>query len=736
MTSQETMNFDVSRRGFMSGAAGLTFTISVGTLATACDGVSDTSELASVQPNAWVTIHPDNTVTIMSPAAEMGQGSMTGVPLILAEELDADWDTVNIEQVNDNWAAYGNPFFGGILYTGGSTAISAYFKPLRVAGAQARRLLMEGAARKWGVPLAELTTRPSLVVHAASGRSMTYGEAATLVEVPEQLPEITDADLKPASEFRLISHSVPRRDVPLKVNGTAQYAMDVQLPGMVYAAVMRSPVEGETPVAIDDAETRKVKGVLDVVSLPYGVAVIGETVEATRFGKDVLSVTWTEDSEARKFDSTRDLAAYSKAANDLERTGVPWRDTGDAKAGLEAAAKVVQREYQCDYTYHAQMEPLNATAAVNEAGDGAEVWGGTQSQTLAILASARALGTTPDKIKLHAMLLGGGFGLRASLDQNFIVDAVLLSKEMKKPVKVIWSREDDVANGRFRPLVAQTMRGGLDEEGNLVAWNHRVAGPSVLENFNNFRWKQVEPKDVITMLGSEHTDYEIENFLAEHILVGRGARVAPWRGVATGYTKFAAEAFMDELAEEAGMDALEFRLKILDKRARKVMETVAEMADWGRKREGTSLGLASAGYHASKGAGIAEISVNRETGDIRVHNFWIAVDVGIPVQPFNIETQVEGAAIYGLSHALKERITVVDGRVQQSNFHDYQVMRMEDVPNIEVTIIATDNPPSAVGELGLPMTGPAVANAFWAATGKRLRSLPMSPDRVLEALKA
>ena len=747
MTETETMTTSnpalcttgISRRGFLAGVGGLTLVYAAGN-SFALKGVLKESAARAFQPNVWATIETTGRITIMGPAAEMGQGSLTALPLIFAEELDADWSDIEAVQVSKADKVYGNPIFGRLLYTGGSAAVRGYYLSLRLAGAQARRLLMEAAAGHWRVALSELTTEPSVVVHGASGRRLTYGAIAGFAEIPATLPKITEADLKNPKDFRLIGHSMPRLDIPAKVVGAAQYAMDVQVPGMVFAAVLRVPLEGQHPISVDDRAARAVPGITDIVALDDGVAVVARTVEATRDAKAVLEVVWSPSPKTKTFDSRRDLDAYAAAAGDLSRQGVPWQAKGDAPAALKRAHEVHQAEYRCDYVYHAQMEPLNATAWVNEAGDAAEIWSGTQSQSMTTLAAAKLLGIRPDKITFHQMLLGGGFGRRAELAPRHVMDAVLISKRLNKPVKVIWSREDDVQNGWFRPLVAQVLRAGLDAHGNVIAWHHRVAAPSVLAFYNPVRWSMQKGRDVISMLGAEVSNYAIPDILAEHVIMDRRARLSPWRGVGTGYTKFAAESFVDELAQAQKMDPIQFRLEKLlvnAPRARTVLKTVAAMAGWGQTLpRGRALGMAFAGYHTSLAAGIAEISLDRATGKIRLHNFWAVVDPGLAVQPKNVETQVEGAIVYGLGQSLSERITIEDGTVQQSNYNDYLVMRMMDVPDIHVRVLSTDHPPSAVGELGVPMTGGAVANAFFALTGKRLRHMPLTPERVRQALKA
>ncbi len=742
-----------TRREFLHGV-GITFAIGASGVISACaiepDGERPAAASApgsdALTPNAWVSIATDDTITIEYGGTEMGQGSMTSVPLVLAEELDADWDNVRVHTVAKHDPVYGNParfrdLGYPILYTAGSATVRGYFTPMRQAGAQARKFLLEAAASQWGVSVTELATEPSRVVHAASGRSLSYGEIVRFAEVPGELPEVDESEFKPHSAFRYLGTDLTRLDVPAKTDGSAMYGIDVQVPGMVYASILRTPVEGESPVEVDETAARAVNGVTDVVTLPYGVAVVGETVEATMWGKAALEVTWSETSPFRDTAQARDLDAYEARARDLSfHTDNPlWQDVGDIETAFAEADRVVEAVYRTDPAYHAQMEPMNATASVSADGQSAEIWVSTQTQSLTVLGSAEALGTTPDRITMHPMYIGGGYGRRCEYRQKYVDDALYVSRAVGRPVKVIWSREDDVQDGAFRPLAAQYLRAALDGDGNITALQQRVATPTVLGYMNEPRWENARGRDGISMNGAQTTRYDIPNVRAEHVMMDRCTRLAPWRGVATSYTRFANESFIDELAHARGADPLAFRIELarVNEAGRTVLEEVGRMADWSRPRQGRSLGVALSDYGgASVSAGVAEISVDVDTGVIRVHRFWMAIDAGFILAPGNTEAQMEGTIIYGLSNALKERITINGGTVDQTNFHDYPVMRMNEVPEIEVRALSNENPPSGIGELGLATTGAAVANALFAATGVRLRELPLTPDRVLAALQA
>ena len=732
-----------TRREFMVGVSGLTF----GILLEGCAATPEARERGGASlaqtpaggartVNAWASLSPDGTIWIVNPAVEMGQGSQTAIPLIIAEEMDADWSRVVIVPAAPDDKVYGNPGFRGLMYTAGSATVTGYWDVARTFGAQVRRVMMENAARLWNVPLAELSTEPSAVVHAKSGRRLGYGEIAAVAQLPAVAPAIKPEELKQPGQYRLIGKDVMRVELPSKVDGSAQYSIDVQLPGMLYGAVLRGPVEGSAPLAIDDSRSRAIAGVVAIVRMPFGVGVIAETPWAAFGAKDALGVTWDRRARAFGHDSARAPALYSAAARDLTRPGKPWDSAGDAPGAMQKAAKVYESEYICDYTYHAQMEPLNSVASVSAAGDACEIWCGTQSQTMAVAAVAKALGIAPEKVKLNLMLLGGGFGRRGHRDEEFVVDSVLLSKEVKRPVKVLWTREDDVHNGRFRPLSVHFLRAGLDGSGRIVAWQHRVACDEVTAFQDPVRYKGGGEKDFLAMAGSELRTYDIPNRLSEQLPQETGIRTSSLRGIGFGPNKFATEAFLDEVAAKHGLDPVELRVQLLKNapRGQAVIRAVVEMSDYRRKRPGHGLGFSFIDYAGTMVAAVAEVSIDKSRGKVTVHDFWLALDPGIAVQPDNVVAQTESSIVYGLGLALTERITIKDGAVQQSNILDYGVPRMHDIPELHIRLMSTPNRPTGAGQMATPVVAPAIASAVFAATGARVRHMPFLPERVRAAI--
>jgi isoquinoline 1-oxidoreductase beta subunit len=725
----------VTRRSFVEGAAGLMFAFALGGVARFPEALG---AISGAKINAWVAIGADNTVTILCPAAEMGQGVLTSLPLILAEELDADWSKVKVEFAPASPKVYGNPheLFKGAQITAASVSVPGYFTPLRIAGAQARRVLIDSVANEWKVPASELSTDKGVVVHAKSGRRIPYGDIAKFATVPAELPNITDADLKKPAQFKLIGRKdIGRLDVPSKVNGTAKYGIDVQIPDMVYASVLEAPVEGAKVEVLNVGDVTKIKGVTKVLPLPFGVAVIGDTVEATRAGRNALKVKWdTTGAAAANTDSDKAKDEYARHGKNPDAKTIVEYEVGDAAKALSSAAKLVEATYWSEYCYHAQMEPMNCVAKVSDDGQSAEIWTGTQFGALAASIISGILKTTPDKIKVNQQMLGGGYGRRIWPDAA--IQATILSNITKKPVKLILTREDDVAAARPRPMTHHVLKAGMDANGNLVGWYHRLVSENVDAVAAPPRFEATGGKDYIGARGLDQALYGIRNVRAEYVREARGMRVHAWRGIGSGYNKFAAESFLDEVANGTGKDPLALRLELTkdQPRAQAVIKAVAEMSDFKRKRPGRAMGIAFSDYHGTLSAGVAEVSVDRGTGKIKVHNYWVAVDPGLVIQPDHVHGQLESAVVFGLSAALVEELTVKGGAIQQTNFNDYPVLRMSDLPDIHTKIVTSDNPPTGMGEIGVVAVAPAIANAVFQLTGKRIRNLPMSPERVKQAL--
>lgn len=728
---------NTSRRQFLKFSSGLTVGFAVGSLPGCGNAGPDLPPAGnnSFSPNAWVNISADGIITIFSPVDELGQGSMTTLPVIFAEELDADWDDVRIEMSPSEPEIYGNPGFFGLIYTAASTAVSGYYKQLRHFGAQTRHILLMNAAQKWQAPITELTTEPSVVVHNKTGRKLTYGEIAGFGKLPETEPEITAADLKDPADFRLIGHSVPRRDIPDKVTGTSGYSINERLPGMIYATAVRAPVMSAGPATVDDAQARSVSGVSGVYSRERSVVIAADSTAAALKARHRLQVDWTPVGEVDDFDSDLAIKQHDELARDLARNGEVWNQQGKVKPVFAAAETRVERAYLSDYVYHGQLEPLNSVVRVKDGGREVEAWVGTQAPVYTIKAIARTTGADESRVRLHRAMLGGGFGRRSISEMDFVDDAAWLSKQTGKPVKLTWSREDDFAAGWFKPASGHFLRACLNERGNINAWHHRVAVQEPLTTAEPGIYEAIDRRPVISMPGTDHLEYDFPHQLVERLPVEPGIRT--FSVMAVGFTpnKFAVESFVDEIAAEQGADAMEFRLRHLQgsQRAQRVLDAVAGMSGWSRRRENDrELGIAFAEYHHTLIAGIAEISLEDDL--IRVHDVWVAIDPGVAVQPDNIRAQVMGAVVYGLGNALTERITFSNGRVQQANFNDYPVPTMADSPRVHIEILPGGDEPSAVGQTGAVLLAPAIANAFERLTGKRLRHMPFTRERVRAAL--
>jgi isoquinoline 1-oxidoreductase beta subunit len=662
--------------------------------------------------------------------------------MILAEELDADWSKVSIEYAPANPRVYGNthPLLNGGQASLASIAIPGYFTPLRIAGAQARRVLINAAAARWGVEAASVSTDAGVVIHAASGRRLRYGEIAAFATVPAELPAITVADLKKPEQYKLIGRAdLGRKDVLEKVTGQAKFGIDAMVPGMVYATVLESPMDGARPDFVNTAEAMAVPGVIQVMAMPFGVAVLANTAEATRTARNVLKakVTWNTTEtrlNAVRFDSDAAKEEYARHAKSADAKPVTAYKKGEADQALASAARVLEGTYWSEHTSHAQMEPMNCVARVAPDGQSAELWVGTQAPVLAVGAAAGVLKTTPDKIRLNQMLLGGGFGRRITPD--IIAQTVAIANASKRTVKLILTREDDMAASRPRPMTHHVLRAGLDAQGKLVGWKHRIVSENVDAVAAPPRFAATGGKDYIGWQGSDLPYYGIDHWTSEGVRELRGMRVHAFRGIGAGHNKFAIECFLDEVAQARKMDPLAMRLELTagSPRARAVIQAVADMSDWTRKRQGRALGLAFADYHGTVAAGVAEVSLDAQSGKITVHQYWTAADPGLVIQPESVLGQLEGGAVYGLSVALLEELTIKAGAVQQTNYNDYPVLRMADMPEIHTRIVRSDAAPTGMGEAGVGPVAPAIANAVAQLTGKRLRALPMTPARVKSAL--
>jgi isoquinoline 1-oxidoreductase beta subunit len=735
------------RRTFLKQTAGLTFCLALGDVAGAGKAASAgvTAQTGNLQLNAYVNIAPDGTISIYCPSSEMGQGVMTALPVIVAEELDADWSAVRAIPSPPVGEVYGDPVFLDMIFTVSSRSVAAYFDRLRRFGAQARKVLMNAAAAKWEVAIDALHTTPGTVVHTASGRKLGYGEIAAFARVPAELPEVDPSELKDPAAFRLIGAHVEPVGLVSKTRGALDYSIDAAPSGAVHAAVLRAPILGARVNSLDDSAARAAPGVIDVKRRDAAVAVIADSYYHALRAKQKLVVEWSRVGEVNDFDSDSAFQAHALAARDLSRSGVPWDRQGTPLTKFEAARRVYEREYRSDFMYHAGIEPLNALVWVKDDGESAEAWVGTQAPRYTIDTIARMTGLDASRVLLHRSPMGGAFGRRSVYSMDFVEDAAWLSREIRRPVKVIWDREEDVRQGYFRPMSVQFLRAGLDDHGRIIAWQHRVACEDPLKVHEPLLWAGWQQSPLIGMDGSEHQSiggeplpqaYDLPDRLVEYVAMHTGIRVYAMRGVGSMANRFAVESFMDEIALDQGIDPIDFRMKLLHRseRAGRALEAVADMSDWGKSRIGRGLGVAYSHHETTPVACVAEVSVEGSSGRIRVHEMWVAADVGIAVQPDNLSAQLEGGVIYGLSNALSERITIRNGLVQESNFHDYRVMRMADAPLIHTRIIDSGERPSGAGEMGTVVAAHAAANAFAALTGRRIRHLPLTPERVKEAL--
>jgi len=712
----------ITRREFVETSAGLVIAFHLPARRAAAPDPAD----AGFAPNAWLQIGTDGIVTLTVDKSEMGQGSQTGLAMMLAEELDADWATVRLGPVPENPAGWSRR-----MSTGGSTAIRTSWEPLRKAGAVAREMLISAAAATWGVERATCHAEQGAVIHTPTKRRLPYGKlAARAAQLPH--PEAADVPLKDPKDFRLLGTRTPRLDTPAKVDGSAVFGIDVTVPGMLIASIERCPVFGGMLKRYDSAKAEALPGVRAVVALEpsawtgrvgawaagcaAGVAVVADTYWHAVQGRRALDIEWDE-GEAAALGSDGIRAEFARLA---EQAGVEARKDGDAAGALAGAAKRVEAVYEVPFLHHATMEPMNCTAHVRA--DGCDVWAPTQNQTRAQEVAAELTGLSKQRVRVHTTFLGGGFGRR--LEPDFVSEAVRVSQAVGAPVKVIWSREDDVQHGFYRPATYNTFAAGLDAAGTPVAWTHRIVAPPILLKFGPLD----KGIDRTLIDGAANLPYAIPNVVVDQVAVDllpipRGF----WRSVGISQNAFVTECFFDEVAVAAGKDPYELRRALLADKPRhlRTLELAAEQAGWGTPLPaGRGRGIALAEWAPTTCAQVAEVSVTPD-GNVRVHRVVCAVDCGPTVNVGQIEAQLQGGIVYGLTAALYGEITIERGRVKQSNFTDYPMLRLSEMPVVEVHVVPSSDKQGGIGEPSVGPIAPAVCNAIFAATGKRVRKLPI-----------
>ncbi len=660
-------------------------------------------------PNAWLRIDKDGTVTITVAKSEMGQGVRTALPMIVAEELDADWSKVKVVQ------AIADKKYGS-MGTGGSTSVRTSWENLRKAGATARAMLITAAAQTWGVPESTCHTENGVVIHVPTGRRLSYAE---LVETAARLPVPKDVAVKDPKTFRIIGKRIPRVDTPEKVDGTAMFGIDIRVPGMVYAAVAMCPVFGGKVKAHEDQKALSVPGVKKIVPIDGGIAVVADSTWVAFQGRDALQVTWDEGPNARL--SSESIREMFIAAS--KKSGAVAQKEGDCEAALFSAPKRIDAVYEVPFLAHATMEPMNCVADVRK--DGCEIWVSTQDPQGFQAKACEITGLPEEKVIVHTTLLGGGFGRRHEPD--VLAHAVQVSKAIGAPVKMTWTREEDMMHDWYRPASYHMLSGGLDGSGNLVAFKHKIVAPSISES----KWPGSAKNglDEGAVEGAVRLPYSIPNFLVEYVMVNTPVPLGWWRSVYPSQNVFAVESFMDELAYAAGRDPFEFRRSLVTQmpRMKKAMELAAEKAGWGRPLpKGHALGIALSppAFYVTPVVQVAEVSVGTDK-QVKLHRVVCSIDCGIAVNPDSIEGQMESGFVYGVTAALKGKITLKDGRVEQENFDDYPILTIDEMPIVETVIVESTEPPSGTGEPGVPAAAPAVANAVFAVTGQRVRTLPI-----------
>ncbi len=726
MATETVAPGQATRRAFLKGAG----TVTAMALTIGFEWAGPTRRAAAIAapsagalftPNAFLRIGADNSVTVIAKHVEMGQGAYTGIATVVAEELDADWSRVRVESAPADAKRYANLAFGTIQGTGGSSAMANSWMQLREAGGKARAMLLTAAATEWHVPVEELTVEKSIVYHSGSKRQARFGSLvgrAAALAVPETVK------LKDAKDFKLIGHQVPRVDVAAKVDGSAQFTLDVMLPGMLVALLKRPPQFGATVKSFDATAAHAIPGVVKVVQVPRGVAVVAKSFWAAKQGRDALAVEW-DDTNAEKRSSAALMDEYRRLA---DQPALSARTEGDSAQAIRNAAHKVSASYEFPYLAHAPMEPLDAVVKLTA--NRCEIWAGDQFQTVDQANAAETAGLDPQQVSIHTLYAGGSFGRRANPGSDYIVEAVSIAKAYGAdgtPIKLQWTREDDILGGLYRPMYFHKLEAGLNDKRELTGWRHVIVGQSIMaDSFLAGMIKDgIDPSSVE---GAASIAYAIPNITVELSTTRTGVPVLWWRVVGSSHTIFAVEAFIDEVAHAAGEDGFTFRRKLLEHepRMKAVLELAAEKAGWSSApmAKGKGRGIAVAEAFKTYVAQVAEVSVD-EAGHVKVDRVVCAVDCGTPINPDIIAAQMEGGIGFGLGAVLYGTITLKDGRIEQDNFDSYRVLRMNEMPKVEVHIVPSTQAPTGVGEPGVAPVGPAVANAIFAATGKRIHVLPI-----------
>ena len=734
----------ISRRNFLKVSFATGAGLAIGFRMSGRNGNADAAEPSRLtgdnvlEPNAWIRVHPDSSVTIMVNHSEMGQGITTALSMIVAEELEADWSKIRAE-IAPAADVYKNPAFG-IQATGGSTSVETSWDTLREAGAATRELLISAAADIWQVPSSDCIAKNGVVEHQASDKKAAFGELlekAAAMKIPD------DIQLKSPGKFSLIGRPIPRLDSDAKARGKAIYGTDIQLPGMLNAAIVHAPILGAKIISVDDSSAKSLPGVRHTVRLDSGVAVVADTFWQAKSAAELLDIVW--DNADRSSIGTR--AIMSRWESLIQSEGEVVRDDGDAVGNLKSASRRLSGTYSLPYQAHACPEPMNCTADVKA--DRCEIWAPTQAQGVAQDVAANICNLSLDNVKVHTTYLGGGFGRRGLSD--FVGEAVQISKTVNAPVKLIWTREEDMRNDFYRPASHNILHASLDDDGLPLAWIHRAvgsvefealmgeAGPAFLpawlpRGFKNWTGNTIA-RLILKAQGSEDAMggsatmvYGIPHIRVEHIKDNPGVPVGFWRSVADSRNGFVVESFMDEIADASGLDPVDLRMRLLKDapRHRRVVQLAAEKSGWGRPNSsGIFQGIALHAFHDTPVAMVSDVSVDSD-GRINVHRVVCAVDCGTVINPRIVEAQLIGGVVFGLTATLKGSITVEKGRVQQTNFDEFPLLRMDEMPKVEVYTADSNRPPTGIGEVGVPPVSPAVTNAVFSATGKRIRSLPVN----------